>query len=253
MLSIHFISDVPWQMALFFVTVFVAGIIRGCIGFGFSVLVVAVNALFLDPASLVPIVIMMEMVASLHMLITVWKDALWSKMLWISIGMLMGIPIGVYILSFAPQDILRLFISIIIFLMTVFVLKGVSYRGSMANNLFASAGLVSGFVSGVAAAGGIVIASFLSYTSLPMKQVRATLVVYLLITSAIFIPSIAIAGKLNEQIFYTIAFAIIPMFLGIVIGGKLYGLLDEKKMRLVFLWSLSVLAIIGMIRSFFSF
>ena len=253
MFSLSLISDVPWQLAIFFACIFFAGIVRGCIGFGFSVLVVASNAIFLDPILLIPIVVILELVASVHMLLNVWKDALWKKLVWITAGMLLGIPLGVYILSIAPQEVLRLSISVIIFMMTLFVLKGFSYRGELTNNMFASVGLVSGFVGGVAAAGGIVVATFLSFSSLSMRKVRATLIIYLLISSAIFLPSLAMAGKLDERIFYTTLLAIVPMFFGILIGGKLFNSLDEKKLKMMFLWCLSVLSVIGMVRALLSF
>ncbi|MGH1427464.1 MAG: sulfite exporter TauE/SafE family protein [Arenicella sp.] len=253
MFSLNLISDVSWHLLVFFACVFFAGIVRGCIGFGFSVLVVASNVLFLDPILLIPIVVILELVASIHMLLNVWNDALWKKLSWVTAGMLIGIPLGVYILSIASQEVLRLCISVIIFMMTLLVLRGVKYRGELTHSMYASAGVVSGFASGVAAAGGIVVATFLSFSSLPMTKIRATLVVYLLITSAIFLPSLAIAGKLDERVFYTVALAIVPMFFGILVGNVLYRYLEEQKLKMMFLWSLSVLSVIGMIRAFLSF
>ncbi len=252
-MSWELITDNTWQIGVFFACAFLAGIVRGCIGFGFSILMIASTSLFLDPVLLVPTVIMLEVAASIHMLPSVWKETLWRELLWILVGLFIGIPVGVYVLSIAPEDVLRLSAAIIIFALTIFVLKGASYRGNLTIGAFVLIGLVSGFFSGVAASGGIVAATCLSFASLPIKQVRATLVVYLFLTGFIFVVSALIAETLELKVFHTAILAIIPMALGIIVGTKLFRFLDESKLRMLILICLSVLSIIGMIKALLTF
>jgi len=247
------IAENHWQMAIFLVCTFLAGIVRGCIGFGFSILVIASTSLFLNPSLLVPTVILLEVAASVHMLPSVWKDALWREMVWVVSGLLFGIPAGVYLLAVAPEPVLRLMASIIIFLLTLFVLKGSSFKGRLSAMAFVLIGVVSGFFSGVAAAGGIMAATCFTLTSLPIKQVRATLVVYLLLTGGIFIVSTLITSSLDARVINTVLFAIVPMALGIVLGTKLFRFMDEAKLRLLMLLCLSVLSVIGMLKAIVSF
>lgn len=252
-MSWELITDNTWQISIFFACAFFAGIVRGCIGFGFSILMIASTSLFLDPTLLVPTVVLLEVAASIHMLPTVWKEALWRELSWILIGMVVGIPIGVYMLSIASENSLKLSASVIIFLLTIFVFKGASYRGVLTTGSFILIGLISGFFSGVAAAGGIVAATCLSFASLPIKQVRATLVVYLLFTGLIFVVSAFFTSHLDTTVLHTVTLAIIPMAAGVIIGGKLFRFLEEDKLRLLILICLSVLSIVGIAKALLSF
>ena len=90
------------------------------------------------------------------MLPSVWRDALWKELIWIMLGLFVGIPIGVYILSIAPENVLRLLAAIAIFGLTLVVLKGASYDGVMTKKVYGAIGVVSGFFSGLAAAASTV-------------------------------------------------------------------------------------------------
>ena len=252
-MSLELITENTWHLGIFFACAFLAGIVRGCIGFGFSVLMIASTSLFLNPALLVPTVLLLEVAASIHMLPSVWKETLWRELLWIFLGLFFGVPLGVYILSVAPEQVLKLAASIIIFLLTIFVLKGAAYRGALTKGAFILIGIVSGFFSGIAAAGGIVTATCLSFTSLPMKKIRATLVIYLFLTGFIFVISTLLTSHLNIKVLHTAVLAIVPMAIGIIIGTKLFRFLEEEKLRLLILISLSVLSIIGMVKALLSF
>lgn len=249
MFTWNLISDITWQIIVYFACVFLASIVRGCIGFGFSIIVIASTALFLDPALLVPTLIMLEIVASIYMLASVWKSVLWKETAWITLGLLIGIPIGTYILSNSPIDTLRLIAAFSIFILTLCVLKEFSYKFLFNKKIYFTVGVFSGFFSGVAAAGGIVAATCLLMSSLPMRQVRATLVIYLFVTGFIFLISSFVTGGLDIRSFNMAIVTIIPMFVGIHIGSKLYRFLDEDKLcRLVFI-ALFMLSVIGVIRA----
>jgi len=218
----------------------------------FSALVVASTSLFINPVLVVPSLILLEVVASLHMLLSVWKDTLWRWLFYMTVGLLMGIPLGVYILSIAPQNILRLAVSMIILVMTLLLIRGFTYKGELNFVVLGGVGIISGLFSGIAAAGGLVVATFLSAAQCSMKSVRATMVVFLLVTGVIFLTSATITGAFNSRIFHTFLLATLPMFVGIILGGKLYLYLNEGKLRFLILLFLSILSIIGIIRAFIS-
>ncbi len=113
------------------VIVFLAGIVRGCIGFGFSALVVASATQFIEPSLVVPLVVLLEIAASLQMAVRAWREVRWETLRFLMIGVIVGTPFGVAILAVAPEDIVRLMLSIMIFAMALTLFAGYSYHGPM--------------------------------------------------------------------------------------------------------------------------
>lgn len=148
---------------------FFAGIVRGCLGFGFSALVVASASLFINPLLAVPLVVLLEIVASIQLLFSVWRDALWKLLTFMTIGTIIGIPIGLVVLSVSPQATLKIIVSCFIFLMTSILLGGVTYKGTLTKSILTLTGIVAGLFNGVTASGGLVAATFLPLRLFPSK------------------------------------------------------------------------------------
>ncbi len=249
MTSLELITDTQTETIIFLICVFLAGIIRGCIGFGFSALLVVSTSLFVNPLLVVPLLVLLEIVASIHMLFSIWKDALWKFLVFMTIGSLIGIPIGLAVLSLSPQGILELIVSGIIFVMTAILLAGFTYKGALNKPVLMTTGIIAGIFGGVAAAGGLVAATFLASAAFPVKNIRATMVVFIFIMEIIFIASSTLTNVYNEKVFNSFLLACLPMFLGIILGMRLFKHLDERKLRVLILVVLSLLSIIGLIKS----
>lgn len=59
------------------IIVLAASVIRGYAGFGFSAIVVAGASLFLPTREVVPLVLLLEIIASLQMATQVWRHVNW--------------------------------------------------------------------------------------------------------------------------------------------------------------------------------
>lgn len=79
--------------------VFGAAIVRGYSGFGFSLLAITPLALVLPPAETIPPIFMMEVAASISLLPSIWKDIHWRSLAPLSLGCLLGTPVGVWLLA----------------------------------------------------------------------------------------------------------------------------------------------------------
>jgi uncharacterized membrane protein YfcA len=77
------------------VCVFLAAIVRGYSGFGFSLLVITALSLALTPAQIVPSIFLLEIAASLHLLPAIWRDIHWRSLLPLIVGCLIATPFGV--------------------------------------------------------------------------------------------------------------------------------------------------------------
>src|SRR5262245_34149254 len=82
--------------------VFLAAIVRGYSGFGFSLLSITAISLVLPPAQIVPSIFMLEVAASLHLLPGIWRDIHWRAISLLFVGCIIATPIGVWLLSSIP-------------------------------------------------------------------------------------------------------------------------------------------------------
>ncbi len=162
--------------------VFAAGIVRGFAGFGFSALCVAGLSLFLPPAQVVPPIFVLEVLASLTLLRGAWKEVDWSWLSWLVLGNALCIPLGVAMLAFVSETPLRLLIGALLLLAAALLRSGWKLALAPTRGLRLATGLVSGWVNGVAAIGGIAVAVLLSATALTPAAMRATMILLFLFT-----------------------------------------------------------------------
>ena len=233
------------------VIVFFAGIVRGCIGFGFSALVVVSATQFVEPTQIVPLVVLLEIAASVQMALRAWRDVRWDTLGFLLAGVVVGTPIGIWVLAAAPAPTVRLVLSLLILSMTIVLGAGYVYRGPMSRPVLSGVGVVSGVFNGIAAIGGMPVAIFLTSAELPIRAVRATMVVFFLCTELAFLISGVVGNLYHSAIINTFLLATVPMAIGLALGGRLFGRLDERMLRRMVLAVLFALATVGVLRAMF--
>ena len=102
--------DFPFDaaFALSLLIVFLAAIVRGFSGFGFSLLAISALSLIYPPQQIFPAIFLMEIAASLHLLPSVWRHVHWRSLAPLLAGAIIGTPIGVWFLSTLPAPPMQL-------------------------------------------------------------------------------------------------------------------------------------------------
>ncbi|WP_315980050.1 TSUP family transporter [Aliamphritea spongicola] len=93
---------------------------------------------------------------------------------------------------------------------------------------FFGLGLVSGVCNGAAGVGGLPVATFLTAMNLTMTELRATLVMFFLLTDIILLSTASGHGLLNEELVWQSLAMMVPMGIGIFFGSRLFSVLPEK-------------------------
>jgi uncharacterized membrane protein YfcA len=237
--------------------VFAAGIVRGFAGFGFSALSVAGMSLLLPPAQVVPPVFVLEVLASLSLLREAWKDADLRWLQWLVLGNVLCIPLGLALLAWLPEVELRLVLGGLLLLAALLLRAGFSMGLEPSWRVRLGTGLVSGFVNGVAAIGGIAVAVLMSATSLAPAAMRATMIVLFLFTdlyalawaAALPVATPGQAGLLGPHTL-VMALALAPaMLAGIWCGRRFFIGLPPQAFRQRVLEALIVMAGLGVLRA----
>ena len=239
------------------VIVFAAGMVRGFAGFGFSALSVAGMSLLLPPALVVPPIFVLEVLASLSLLREAWKDADLRWLRWLVLGNALCIPLGLALLAWLPELELRLLLGALLLTAALLLRCGFSAGLEPSWRVRLGTGLVSGFVNGVAAIGGIAVAVLMSTTALSPAVMRATLIVLFLFTdlyalawaAALPAASDAEAGLLGVQTF-SMALTLAPaMLAGIWCGRRFFVGMPPQAFRQRVLEALILIAGLGVLRA----
>lgn len=242
--------------------VFAAGIVRGFAGFGFSALCVAGMALFLPPAEVLPPIFALEVLASLSLLRGALKDAHWPWLGWLVLGNALCIPLGVAVLAYVSEMPLRLLIGALLLSAAVLLRQGWALALPPTRGVRLATGLVSGFVNGVAAIGGIAVAVILSATrnddagapprtasaatpspqagdsaALPPAAMRATLILLFLFTDlyalawAALLPGRSGHGLLDAGTLHLALWLAPAMLAGIWVGQRAFAGVPQPLFR----------------------
>jgi len=251
-------APLPWlPMAAALAIVFGAGIVRGFAGFGFSALSVAGLALLVSPARVVPAIFVLEVLASIGLLKGARRDIDMPWLSWLVLGNALFIPVGIALLAWLPEAPLRLLIGALLVVAAFALRSGVRVALEPTRTTRLAVGLVSGFVNGVAAIGGIAVAVLLSTSALAPAALRATLIALFLFTDlwalawAALLPHAGgdAAALVGPETLRWALWLVPPMVIGIWVGQRSFQGVSPQAFRRHVLNLLIVVAAISLARS----
>jgi uncharacterized membrane protein YfcA len=224
--------------------VFLAAIVRGYSGFGFSLLAISALSLILKPAEIVPSIFMLEIAASIHLLPSIWKDVHWRSLIPLMIGCLVATPFGVALLASAPPAPMQVALAVFVLVATALLWRGFELKQIPATTGAVAAGAAAGFCNGAFGIAGPPVILF--YFSSPAGHAmgRASLIAFFLATDLIGLPLLAREGLVTADAFYRALLFLPSLIVGVWIGARSFKTADPAKFRKMILILLAVLAII---------
>ncbi len=230
-----------------------AGVVRGFAGFGLSAFIVAGMSLLLSPQQIVPAAMMLEILASLSLLPSVWRQVAWHWIGPLLAGYAVAVPLGVWCLATLPEAPLRAAVSVVILGAALVMLRGwhPPWRDTIALRL--GTGLGSGFLSGLSAIGGLFAATMLFTTTLPAARLRATLITLFFLSASYGLAWARHQGLVTEATVLWAAWLLAPMLVGIAIGRRFFARAAEAQFRRSVLRVLAGVAAVGLVRALFAF
>src|SRR5581483_12407656 len=82
--------------------IFLAAIVRGFSGFGFSLLSITAISIIMPAREIVPTIFMLEVSASINMIPSIWREIDWRGIAFLLLGYVVALPFGVYALANVP-------------------------------------------------------------------------------------------------------------------------------------------------------
>ncbi len=242
-------------MLFFSATVLVAGYVRGYGGFGFSMITVAALSLFCAPAQVVPVVLLLEVAASLFLVSGTWHLVNWPILSWLLIGVVAGTPVGVWMLGNVSSAPMKMAVAMIIFMLALMLRQGFVVNRRLKRPETMAAGLASGVLNGAAAIGGPPAILFFFSSPAGAAVSRASLIAFFLVTGILAAGFCNAAGLMTPGHAGQALILALPMALGLFLGKLAYTRTPEtvfKKRVLLYLMMLSLLTLVRSAKPFFS-
>ncbi|MDC9720067.1 MAG: sulfite exporter TauE/SafE family protein [Gammaproteobacteria bacterium] len=226
--------------------VFIAGVLRGLAGFGFSALCFFALAPVFSAQTIVPLMFAMEVMASVHLLPKVWRQIPWRWVAILCLGTLFGTPLGVVALQYWQSDLVRGLAGGGVLIACFALWRQWHFKAAETLIWLAMAGFVSGFVNGLASIGGLVVAVYMLSSNMPLTAMRAGLILFFLLTDVYGLFWLNGHNLISKDLPSLLLIMMPVMLIANQIGYKLFDRIDMAVMRKFTLGLLSGLAATAM-------
>ncbi len=229
-------------------TVFIASIIRGFNGFGFSATCISGFSFILPAIEIVPIILILEVIISIFMVPYILNKIDWNFVLKLILGIIIGSPIGVYLLKYLPPDVTHLSVCVLIIFFSFLLMQG--YLNKKINNNYGKffTGIISGILNGLTTLGGMPVALFLLVTSIQPAIIRGSLAALFFLTDTYAFALSFFAGIVDMTTIYRTLPLIIILPIGVYMGDKFFVKSKEETYRKVVFYFLIFISIFGFFR-----
>ncbi|WP_027303467.1 sulfite exporter TauE/SafE family protein [Candidatus Pelagibacter ubique] len=236
------------EFLLILFIVFIASIIRGFNGFGFSATCISGFSFILPAIQIVPIILILEVFISIFMVPYIWNKIDWKFVYKLLIGMAIGSPIGLFLLKYLSPETTHLYVCLIIIFFSILLMKGYENKKINNNQSKIFTGIISGALNGLTTLGGMPVALFLLVTSIQPAVIRGSLAALFFLTDIYAFILSYFGGIVDMTTVYRTLPLIVVLPVGVFIGNKFFIKSKEKLYRRVVFYFLIIISIFGILR-----
>jgi len=236
------------EFLLILFIVFVASIIRGFNGFGFSATCISGFSFILPAIQIVPIILILEVFISIFMIPYIRNKIDWNFVFKLLIGIAIGSPIGLYLLKYLSPETTHLYVCLIIIFFSILLMRGYINKKINNNQSKIFTGIISGTLNGLTTLGGMPVALFLLITSIQPAVIRGSLAALFFLTDIYAFILSYFGGIVDMITIYRTLPLILVLPLGVIIGNKFFIKSKEKLYRKVVFYFLIIISIFGILR-----
>ena len=236
------------EFLLIIFTVFIASIIRGFNGFGFSATCISGFSFILPAIEIVPIILILEVFISIFMAPYIWNKIDWNFVFKLLVGIAIGSPIGLYLLKYLSPETTHLYVCLIIIFFSILLMRGYINKKINNNQSKIFTGIISGTLNGLTTLGGMPVALFLLITSIQPAVIRGSLAALFFLTDIYAFILSYFGGIVDMTTIYRTLPLIVVLPAGAFIGNKFFIKSKEKLYRKVVFYFLIIISIFGILR-----
>lgn len=226
---------------------FVAAMIRGFSGFGFSAIFIILAALTTNPLPLIPVVFSCEIAMTAFQARGIRPHVDWHRALALLGGAAVATVPAIAIMARLDEQAARLAISCLILGLSLVLLSGWQMARPVGRNGNLGVGALAG-IANSAGVGGLPVAAFLTAQPVPPAVFRATMIVFLTGIDLMALPVMAANGLVGPQTLTGILLAFPVLGLGIWAGSRGFVAVSQVQFRRAVVLLLTLLALFNIAR-----
>ena len=226
-------DGLPLELPLFLFATFAGALVAGLSGFAFGLVAASIWLYILTPLQTATLIIAFGLIVQGY---AVWKlrRALdWKKLIPFMLGAALGVPVGVFILTWANPAHVRIGVGAFLVLYSLYALFRPAINPVRAGGAAADAGvgLLNGVLGGITGLAGILVTIWCGLRGWP-KDVQRT--VFQPVAVAIFLMSalwIGAKGAVTAETVKLFLIGLPALLAGTWLGFRLFGRLNEAAFR----------------------
>jgi uncharacterized membrane protein YfcA len=224
----------PAVLAFVIAVLLIAATAQTVAGFGMALMAVPFLVTVLDVRDAVVIVAIASMLNTALVARVVWRHIPRAAVTTMLIGSFAGMPLGLLVLLFAPQDALRLTVGIAAIVMATAIVLGLRIGGRDRTGELV-AGAISGALNTSTGMNGPPVVLYLQTRAFPPPDFRGALAAFFFLSGAATLITFAFTGVITSEALGLGAACLPAVLAGNWLGHQLLGRLSEATFRRVVL------------------
>ncbi len=224
--------------------VLLAAFVRAVSGFGYALLATPLLTFVFEAKSVVVMNVILGSITSVLLLFQMRRHIDFRRVAFISLGSILGVPLGAYLLSRLDPSIIKLAIAVLVIPFSVVLLLGHSHRFKRDTLGCGVAGFISGVLVASTSLGGPPVVLFLLNQGLVTQRFVGTLAAYFLFIGVITIGAFSSLGMITADLLTKVAILLPTLFLGSYLGIKVLPRINAALFKRIVSSLVSVTALV---------
>lgn len=235
-------------MTIIFILIisFFASLVRSTLGFGEALIAVPFFLLFLPVDVAVPLAVMLSIVIALVVVIQDHKKIHFHSAKWLIIYAVLGLPLGILILTYANETIVKTGLGLLIILYSLYSLYFTKNKALEEDNKFwlFVCGFLSGVFGGAYGLNGPPLVVYGNLRQWTAKHFRATLQAYFLPVSLLSVVGYYSKGLITTEVNIYFLYSLITTIPAIFLGRYLNHKLKDGAFFKYVYWGLMLISVV---------
>ncbi|SFE37020.1 sulfite exporter TauE/SafE family protein [Thermophagus xiamenensis] len=215
------------------VVILMSSLLKGMTGFGFALIAIPFLSMIYPIKVLVPAMTIFNLVSSVMLLLKIRERISWKYFIPMFLASLGGIPLGIYLLDYLNEEVLRIIIGAVLVFVSLKMLSGIPIAKRYLDKPIVFAGFLSGILSGSISLGGPPLVIAMNRKNYSKELFRGVFAWFSTFSSffalgALYVEKLIPPDSLKLALYYT------PLLLvGASLGNRLAALVNAEKFKRV--------------------
>ncbi len=207
------------MLSLVVLIIFISTLFRSAFGFGNALVAMPLLVLIIGIKEATPLVALTGLLIALIMLVRVWRELVWKDTLVLLISSLLGLPLGLVLLSELPENTVQIILGLILIGFGLYNLAGIKLPVVESPALAVPFGFLAGILGGAYNANGPPIVIYGVMRGWKKEAFRASLQGFFFVSSLLIVSGHALSGFWSRQTLNSF-FISLPVIIGAVFLGE---------------------------------